>query len=189
MKRVMMAAVAATLALPVVTLAAMIGDAERGQRAAGTMRVAIQGYDPRDILRGHYLRYRFAWDAEPGASGRIEKLCVLSAPEDAPARVRPLPAGDGGGIGECLFVLNGYGTAADRAAPGATRPPARMTFTPAGVASGELYVSEDRAEALERLLREGKVRLTIDLAVNKAGRAAVKAWHIDGKTPDAYFAK
>jgi hypothetical protein len=107
--------------------------------------------------------------------------------------VRPL-AQDGtwAAATDCAFVVKGRGDVlaeARRLEPGERGPAGKLDFTPAGVESGRLYVPEERARELERLLREGRVRLTIDLAITKAGRATVKAWHIDGKTPDAYFAK
>ena len=193
MKRMMTALVIAALALPVVALGAMVGKAEHDLADAGVMRVAIRGYDPRDILRGHYLAYRFDWSIEPSFIGRTTRICVLSAPPDAPARVRALAAsGDRASTADCLFVVDGWGTVeaeARRLDPGERGPAGRLQFNPSGVESGRLYVPERHAEQLERLLREGKVQLTIDLAVTKAGRASVKAWHIDGKTVDAYFAK
>jgi len=78
---------------------------------------------------------------------------------------------------------------ARRAEPGERGPAGRLQFRPAGVESGRLYVPERHAAALEKLLFAGTTPLTIDLAVTRAGRASVKAWHIDGKAVDAYFAK
>jgi hypothetical protein len=193
MKRLLAAVVIATLALPVVVLGAMVADAERSLAAGGVMRVAIRGYDPRDVLRGHYLNYQFDWSVEPTFVGRVARLCVMSAPADAPARVRPLAErGTDASTAGCAFIVNGTGTflaEARRLEPGERGPAGRLEFWPTGVSSGRLYVPERHAQQLERLLREGKVQLTIDLAVNQAGRAHVKAWHIDGKTVGAYFAK
>ena len=192
MKRLLAAGVIATLALPVAVLGAMVADAERSQATDGVMRVAIRGYDPRDMLRGHYLNYRFEWSIEPSFIGRTTRLCVLSAPPDAPARVRALAAsGDWASTDDCTFIVNGRGVVeaeARRLEPGERGPAGRLQFTPTGVESGRLYVPERHAERLERLLREGRGQLTIDLAITTAGRASVKAWHIDGKTVDAYFA-
>ncbi|HJQ57311.1 MAG TPA: GDYXXLXY domain-containing protein [Vineibacter sp.] len=193
MKRLMMIAVVAALALPVLALGAMVGDAERRIARADVMRVAIRGYDPRDLLRGHYLRYRFDWNAETPFIGRVTRLCVSQAPANAPATVRALAAnGEHSSTSDCLFVLDGWGETlaeARRAAPGERGPAGRMEFTPSGVQGGRLYVPEQHAAQLERLLIEGKVQLTIDLAVTRDGRARIKAWHIDGKTVDRYFAK
>jgi len=193
MKRIMTALVIAALALPVAVLGAMVGDAEYGIANARVMRVAIRGYDPRDMLRGHYLNYRFDWNADIAFIGRTTRLCVTDAPADAPARVRPLAeSGDQASTAGCAFVVEGRGEVlaeARRAEPGERGPAGRLQFRPAGVESGRLYVPEQHAGELERLLLAGTVQLTIDLAVTRAGRASVKAWHIDGKTVDVYFAK
>jgi hypothetical protein len=191
MKRIMTALAIATLALPLAVLGAMVGDAERGRLDAGTIRVAIRGYDPRDMLRGHYLNYQFNWNAEPAFIGRVDRLCVLSAPPDAPARVRPVaPDGPWASTDGCAMVVQGSGLVeaeARRLEPGERGPAGRLLFTPAGVTSGRLYVPERHAERLEGLLRDRKVQITIDLAITRAGHASVIAWHIDGKTVDAYF--
>ncbi|HKV00463.1 MAG TPA: GDYXXLXY domain-containing protein [Vineibacter sp.] len=193
MKRMMTALVIAALALPVAVLGAMVGDAEYGIANARVMRVAIRGYDPRDMLRGHYLNYRFDWNAEIPFVGRTTRLCVMEAPADAPARVRPLAAsGAEAAEAGCAFVVEGWGEVlaeARRSQPGERGPAGQLRFTPAGVESGRLYVPERHAPELERLLAAGTTQLTIDLAVTSAGRASVKAWHIDGKTVDVYFAK
>ena len=78
---------------------------------------------------------------------------------------------------------------ARRAEPGEAGPAGRLQFTPRGVESGRLYVPEEHARELERLLREGQVRLTVDLAVRRDGHASIKAWHIDGKTVETFFAR
>jgi hypothetical protein len=193
MKRLVTIAVAAVLALPLVTLGAMVGDAERRIANADVLRVAIRGYDPRDLLRGHYLRYQFEWNAEIPFIDRVNRLCVLQAPADAAATVRPLPWNKPeAAAADCRFVVNGWGEViaeSRRAEPGERGPAGRLRFVPSGVEDGRLYVPERHARELERLLAEGKVRLTIDLAVTPDGRARIKAWHIEGRTVDQYFAK
>lgn len=190
MRRLMTGLVIAALALPVAVLGAMVGDAERTIAKAPVMRVAIRGYDPRDMLRGHYLRYQFDWNAEIPFIGRVVRLCVLSAPADAPARVRPLAPGSQPGA-DCVLVVDGWGEtlAEARRAESQGDVPGRLQFTPDGIGSGRLYVPERHAARLETLLREGRVRLTIDVAVPAVGSPRIKAWHIDGKTVDAYFAQ
>jgi hypothetical protein len=190
MKRLALGLMILALALPLAVLGLMVAEAERARADAGTFRVAIRGYDPRDPLRGHYLRYRFDWDAEIPFVGDVNRLCVLSAPTDQPARVRPLSR-DASTAG-CVLVLNGRGQVlaeARRTEPGEAGPAGRLQFTPKGVESGRLYVPEEHARELERLLREDRVRLTIDLAVRRDGHASIRAWHIDGKTVETFFAR
>ena len=44
--------------LPIVLLVGMIGRAEWQLANSETWHFAIRGYDPRDLLRGHYMRFR-----------------------------------------------------------------------------------------------------------------------------------
>lgn len=64
------------LALPIVALVAMAGRAEIVSRTGRPWVIAITGYDPRDLVRGHYLRYRLdlRWD-EPGERCTTETCC------------------------------------------------------------------------------------------------------------------
>lgn len=48
--------------LPMLGLLALIARAEVLLRSGESFRIAIEGYDPRDLLHGHYLQYAFAFD-------------------------------------------------------------------------------------------------------------------------------
>ncbi len=52
---------AVLLFLPLLALGGIIVKNERDIASAKTWRVAIIGYDPRDLLYGHYLNFRFDW--------------------------------------------------------------------------------------------------------------------------------
>lgn len=69
----------ALLILPTVMVAgwAMYLAAERASQPA--MRIAITGYDPRDLLRGHYLQFRLDLPAAEGAAC----ACLHPDPGDA----------------------------------------------------------------------------------------------------------
>jgi hypothetical protein len=56
--------------LPLLGLSAMALRAELATRRGTTLRVAIRGYDPRDLLHGRYLRYQFDFEwTEPNTCG------------------------------------------------------------------------------------------------------------------------
>lgn len=64
----------AALALPILLVLAGIVRAELTRATQPTWRLPIAGYDPRDLLRGHYLRFRFVSD-DP--LGRVESdICA-----------------------------------------------------------------------------------------------------------------
>ena len=50
--------------VPLLGLLVLVARAELMLRAGNSFRVAIEGYDPRDLLHGHYLEYRFRFDWE-----------------------------------------------------------------------------------------------------------------------------
>ena len=50
------------VALPLLGLVVMIARAEVALRSGPSFRIAITGYDPRDLLSGHFLQYQFAFD-------------------------------------------------------------------------------------------------------------------------------
>jgi hypothetical protein len=54
--------------IPVIGLMGMVARAELATHAGPAWTIPIRGYDPRDLLRGRYLRYRFDFDWEEGAS-------------------------------------------------------------------------------------------------------------------------
>jgi hypothetical protein len=178
MNRLLTIAVAAFLALPVLALAALVGEQELRFAAAQQVNVPVRGYDPRDLLRGHYVTAIFDWDwdampAESGAGG----LCILPV-EAARPKVRFLkdwqPANR---PADCRLVIAG------RLAPRVAT--ALPVFVPETLDSGSqvvrLYVSEKRAPDLEDLIRRHPGSLTVDLAVRADGGVAIKALRVDGQ--------
>jgi len=179
-----LAAVAAALALPVLALAALIGRQEYLLSDARVLNVPVNGVDPRDPLRGRYIVAQFDWDwaGEPVAPTRFAVLsgavCVL-ADDQARPRVRFIEgwkAGDGADD-DCRMMIKGRGW------PKEDNFSAR--FAPENLDAGgglvHLFVSEDRAPELERLLRARPGGLTVDLAVRPDGLASVKALRLDGQ--------
>ncbi len=50
----------AALALPILLLVFMVGRAEWQLAHSQTWHFAIRGYDPRDLLKGHYMRFQLS---------------------------------------------------------------------------------------------------------------------------------
>ena len=170
--------VIAALALPLVALAAMIGQQEWLRSHVTVLNVAVRGVDPRDLLRGHYLTAGFAWNWErpPGTDGRMAAgtLCVkgIDARQQASVRFIPDSAGDQTIAGGCQLLIPGglWG---------------RDGFVPATIhtANGsiKLFVPEVRAGELEQLIRERPGSLTVDLAVRADGHVSIQALRVDGE--------
>ncbi len=172
--------VIAALALPLLALAAMIGEQEWLRSRVTVLNVMVRGADPRDLLRGHYLTAAFEWNWErlpqPEADGRMPAgaLCVTAIDAQRRPRVRFLPdsTGDRAMAGDCLLVIPGGMWGSD-------------AFVPATLdtASGaiRLFVPEKRARELDRLIRERPGALTVDLAVRANGHVSIQALRIDGE--------
>jgi hypothetical protein len=179
-RKVMALLVIAALALPVVALAAMVGQQEWLRSRVTVLSVAVRGVDPRDLLRGHYLTATFAWNWEslpqPGADGRMPAgaLCVVAIDAARQPRVRFLPdaTADQATPGDCQLVIPGRMRGSDG-------------FVPAtiGIINGaiRLFVPETRARELERLIRERPGALTVDLAVRADGHVSIEALRVDGR--------
>ena len=172
MNRLLGAAVVAALALPIVALAALIGEQELRFGNTQQVNVPVRGYDPRDLLRGHYITGQFDWDWDvlPEKTG-TGGLCVLPEAAARP-KVRFLenwrPGDPASG---CRLVVAG------RIVPSAFIP----TTLDSGTRGVRLYVSEARAPQLEELIREHPGALTVDLVVRADGSAAIMALRVDGQ--------
>lgn len=139
-------ALAAALALPLAGLGVSWAAAEYASRQGTVWHVPITGYDPRDILRGHYVIYTYDWPGlEPAARDRQfgDTLCLEG---NAPHLTR-------------VFPPQGRPCAAFVTARGGWNDPE------GGLASGRLYVAQERATELERGLADpalqGMVRIRV----------------------------
>lgn len=136
----------AALVLPLLGLAAAWAVShQRGERGTD-WEVPVQGYDPRDLLRGHYLVFQYDWpiEDEDAVPGPGMMLCLDGdAPTLTSAEVVPLQT-------RCPRPL--------RAAPGDT------------LLAGRLYIPQERAAALERQLADPALRGIVTLRVREDGR-------------------
>ena len=55
------ARIAAILVVPLAGLAALWAQSETLSREGTDWEVPVQGYDPRDLLRGHYVEFQYDW--------------------------------------------------------------------------------------------------------------------------------
>ncbi len=66
---------ALSLTLPVLGLAIGWLNTHRMAQRGTDWQVEITGYDPRDLLRGHYISYRYVWPGNPDLSNS-SALCL-----------------------------------------------------------------------------------------------------------------
>jgi hypothetical protein len=125
-------------ALPLAGLAGLWAITARTYHQGTEWDVPVAGYDPRDILRGHYVEFEYDW---PGygrvAWGSAQTLCLEgTAPVIASvAEARP-----------------------GAACPHPVRTDPDDLYGTSGTARGRLYVGQERARQLEQGLRSGRQR-------------------------------
>ena len=84
---------AAALVLPLLGLGGLWLTSDRASREGTEWDVPIQGYDPRDLLQGHYVQFRYDWPLPASASREglsgYEPLCLTgAAPRIVSVRIR-----------------------------------------------------------------------------------------------------
>jgi uncharacterized membrane-anchored protein len=156
--------------VPVLGLIALIGRSEYAVRHGPTWAIPIEGYDPRDLLHGHYLQYRyqFKWQGEDTCGVRstterdLEPVCCLCLTRDRPDGFDPA-------------VRQIWCEDAEATCDGVLRvesviPPLRY------------YVPEDRAFALEEALRTRGAAL--ELRISPEAQPAIRGLLLDGRPWD-----
>ncbi|MEL6530577.1 MAG: GDYXXLXY domain-containing protein [Pseudomonadota bacterium] len=133
------------LVLPVVGLGGLWGWTDYLSRQGTEWDVAIEGYDPRDLLRGHYVQFTYDWP-EPPEEG--------DDAADEEWRFEPGPR---------LLCLYGDAPRLDRAVRikeeefEACAHPARANpasvYGYSSLERGRFYVNQDRALEIEKELR------------------------------------
>ncbi len=135
---------------PVLGLAALWLQSDRTYHTGTEWEVPIAGYDPRDLLRGHYVEFTYDWpggetlgdihygalclEGEAPTVARVRWLKNDSAPCDHPLRSNP------GGV---------YGSD--------------------GLFTGRLYIGQDRAAQLEEELRNRDQRGIVTIRQREDG--------------------
>lgn len=120
----------AALALPLVGLAALWGWSDWRSRQGTDWEVAISGYDPRDLLRGHYVLYRYEWPGLTRATPFDVPTVDLCITGSAPVIDKVTPASAG-----CEYRL-------------------RADQGTGNLASGRYYIAQARARQFERAIAD-----------------------------------
>ena len=135
----------AILALPLAGLAWLWTTSDHLSRQGTDWEVEIQGFDPRDLLRGHYVEFRYDWP-------------IAEVSEQEPGRFRPAPyalclIGEAPGIREAVVIEPGDGDALEACEHKLIADPASV-YGIGGLSVGRLYVGQDRARAIEDEMRD-----------------------------------
>ena len=151
------------LMLPILLLVFMVGRAEWQLAHSDTWFFSIQGYDPRDLLRGHYMRFQL--DVAPDET--LEECDIADS--------------------DCCYCLVDRGRFEAHVTL-ATCETARLTCedyvqTQPLHSLDRFYIPETGRRELETRLREaaiaGKAHLAV--AVDRAGQSMIEGLWVDGE--------
>jgi hypothetical protein len=139
----------AAAVLPLLGLAALWAQSDRTYHTGTEWEVPIEGYDPRDYLRGHYVEFSYDWpgiNEEPGIV--FEALCLEG---QAPRITRAVKLEQGTA---CAHPMRADGT---------------DVYRWAALARGRLYIGQDRAAKLEEQLRNRDQRGIVTIRQREGG--------------------
>lgn len=71
------------LLLPLVVLSGNILRHQLSFHGAGEWRIPVRGWDPRDLLRGQYLRFAYDWDLQGDVTACRSASCELCLSQEA----------------------------------------------------------------------------------------------------------
>ncbi len=168
------------LALPILTMGLLIGLNTYNKTTGDLYRIPITGYDPRDILRGHYLTFRYDWNwKNPKIANCKGTKCTLClTPESANNNYNPSAfiISRDANLKECTNHINGMSYGASSFEIGSKKAYNLRRY----------YIPEQYAYDLDSALRgrnrdEQKHKFDIGLRVNKNGQAFIERMYIDGQ--------
>lgn len=163
--------------IPAIGIAVLVARAELKLRSGQRFRVAIEGYDPRDLLHGHFLQYRYAFNWQ-GAD-----TCGAAAASSG---------AHGVDFGCCVCLTRNDQSGASSAGPPKETPSARQVQCPDAPSSScdawlqysevapprQYFIPEDKAKALDMAFRT--LPAEVDLEVRQSGEASVGELYLDG---------
>lgn len=182
-----------SLLFPIVVLLGFVGLHTVNQKTGTSWVVDIEGYDPRDLLRGHYLTYRYVWNWGENHSNCVgENCCMCINQAEANDNKNPVVAvmecEQAHQAGQCMSAIKGRGFARPAVTGVMTRP--SQSFAPqfhighrkdSGLT--KYYIPEKYAKKLDRMLRgrDEEHSFAIGLRVNEVGVAFIETMYINGK--------
>lgn len=146
---------ALALILPLAGLGTVWVQTDRLSRQGTEWDVPVQGYDPRDVLRGHYVEFRYDWPQLAHDDLYGSDLCLAG---QAPRidRVRRLESlRPGGGEATCANFARGMSSGLGEFG---------------GTVGGRLYAPKDAALAMQGKLRDPRLQGVIRIRLRPDGQ-------------------
>ena len=146
------------LALPLAGLAGLWASTEHWHRQGTDWLVPVEGYDPRDLLRGHYVQFQYVW---PGA-----EQPAIAATSDAQPISFPHGACITGAAPDIARVVRLASEAEQGQCPHRLAPAGDALYGPPDLPrDGRLYIPQTAGARLEEQLRnpamQGMIRIRL----------------------------
>jgi hypothetical protein len=135
--------------LPLLGLAALWSMSDRTYRTGTEWEAPVQGYDPRDYLRGHHVEFRYDW---PGLGESDIALSALCLQGEAPALARVTPTSPDKACGDDWVRSDSSGV-----------------YGWDSLKRGRIYIGQERAAQLEQQLRNRDQRGIVTIRQREDG--------------------
>lgn len=162
------------LVFPILVLAGMAGKAAIHQGIGEqTWKIQIKGYDPRDLIYGHFLRFRYDWNIIPNPYTSSDHhnndqtcLCVNRADNsyDNPTVYRT----------DCKTPKNRHCTSVMKVYPHGNNYSLNRDE-----ASEKYFIPEENSAAIDRLLRRDEDTFSIELMAHKDKSVSVRKLYVN----------
>lgn len=170
----------ALLAVPFLVMLLMIATNMRNLNHQ-EYRFAIEGYDPRDLLKGHYLIFRYKWPEntldmfDDPSYPRTEHICACMEGNSETPQVRFDSCDKVHPRHEiCVGAIDVSGGASS----GGYQPSEELR---------RYFIPEEHAALLERMLRTGKHHFQVGVVPRGGGQAQLKMMYIDDVPLDEFL--
>lgn len=147
------------LALPLIGLGLAWGNIHRKAQTGTDWNVPIMGYDPRDLLRGHYINYQYDWPGLKRGGFGLSEICIEgTAPTISRTSIPNTPMGESAAEpvmpSKCTVIA---------------RAPIGGDDQGNGLEGGLYYVPQTQAAEYEEKLRDPKLQGVIRLRIRDDG--------------------
>lgn len=163
--------------LPVIIMGLLIASNIHNQKNGEQWRIPVTGYDPRDLLRGHYLTFRYDWNwrdkiqenknERANCVGRECALCLQRSDEEI-THIAYVDSVEN--ARQCDSFIKG-------------RSYNMNNFSISGGAYGlqRYYIPEKNARQLDQMLRQNDSNydFEIEMRISDTGRAFIEGMYID----------
>lgn len=164
---------ALALLLPLIGMIAMIVVHTHNRETGTNWRIPVTGYDPRDLLRGHYLTFRYDWnwaETQQTCQGQDCALC-LSPVDNSGVNPEVALMSKDLAVQTCDTFIVGSSYRGKDFRIGSDKANGLTRY----------YIPENRAELLDKALRlwTDDAKFEVSLSINESGQAFIDQMYIN----------